>query len=632
MESSATQSTRINYGKCLSTEAGVKTLSANATQPKSLGGADPALSQWYESAYQYYNAVLSGKETQPNASEWNEFLKQMNWAYGQMQGGWNASAGNADFGPLQSETSDSDDPFGGTPGPRGNLIYNNEKVRVGFTGRKETSDIWGNDVTIDVAPLSATVTSDMTLDTRTKPPEQVLRVIVKDSATETESVYYIHDYADAKIQINTPKESQLLSKVAGTTWGQFKEGSSEADSETLAKGTKNEKGEWEYVAQTTKEFLEFNPKSGDNETHVIWGNARVNLSASDHATVQQNADGTVTLVVNHKDKSTDTYQIQKGYQLDLNAQEEYVSFAGGAEGDAMPAEYAARIHLNPSETDSSETSESTNSKADRVDGAKATYNKQPSVELRAFEDQGIECYSIYAPEVVTIHTSSYSDKVEVKPVGNLPSPSYIISVTSGTTGAVQDFMVYGKPEKIVIDGMNVELKGSAALDPTIEVAGKESDVTNNLLNTLMELTGKSEAQVLNALKAQFPTDRNGQALDTTEKLKTAIVNGTLLPSKPNKALLQLLRMLDDKFNTELSKANVWSHSVLGPAYKSATDRLVTLLKAIYPDHPSIAATRTETTDGYTNQWPDFNDITFDGEKYSYTDETEGNTTNLKDWS
>jgi hypothetical protein len=100
------------------------------------------------------------------------------------------------------------DPYGGSPGPEGNTVYNAERVRIGFVG-DGTSDIWSDDVTLDVASTSATVTVERTTDTRTKPPEEIVKIVVRDPATGTEAVYVVHDYEDEQPKIQAPGRVQI---------------------------------------------------------------------------------------------------------------------------------------------------------------------------------------------------------------------------------------------------------------------------------------------------------------------------------------------------------------------------------------------------------------------------------------
>lgn len=146
------------------------------------GGADPALVEWYEQASAYYNAVMSGSEAKPSQSEWKEFLDQYNWAKQQL---------------------------GGQGGGKGTAIHRSPKVRLSFVGVGGTHDIWSNDVTIAVTSVSARVSCEITVDTRTQPPEKVVKIVVTDPATGATAIYFVHDYEDASINVKTPKPGQV---------------------------------------------------------------------------------------------------------------------------------------------------------------------------------------------------------------------------------------------------------------------------------------------------------------------------------------------------------------------------------------------------------------------------------------
>jgi hypothetical protein len=162
-----------------------------APAPAQFGRGNPELARWYEEAYAYYTAVLSGAEPKPDANEWSEFLNQMDWASKQLglESGWDA--------------------YGGSPGPAGNTVYRADRVRIGFVGEGGTSDIWSNDFTLDVASTSATITVERTTDTRTDPREEVLKIVVTDPATGTEAVYVVHDNEDEKHKIQAPGRAQI---------------------------------------------------------------------------------------------------------------------------------------------------------------------------------------------------------------------------------------------------------------------------------------------------------------------------------------------------------------------------------------------------------------------------------------
>lgn len=169
-------------------------------------GNNPELAAWYEQAYAYYNAVQNGVEPRPERTEWNQFLDQMQWAYQQLKGSGGSWA----------------NPFGGTMGTQGNLVYNDEKVRIGFTGDSGVHDIYSNNFTLDVASASARVTVEKTRDTRFSPPEDVIKITVTDQATGKESVYFLHDIDSIEsIKINTPNAKNVTDLTRSVKVGKF---------------------------------------------------------------------------------------------------------------------------------------------------------------------------------------------------------------------------------------------------------------------------------------------------------------------------------------------------------------------------------------------------------------------------
>ena len=173
-----------------------------------LGGQDnnQELAKWYEQAYSYYVAVQSGVEPQPEPRGWNEFLNQMQWAFQQL------------YGDDKSQR----DPFGGKVGPNGNVIYNLKKVHIVYTGDSRTHDIYSRNIILDVPYRSAKVTIEQTQDRSISPPKKVLKIVVKDPITGKEAVYYIHNFSDIEIKINTPDSKNIRGKPPNVKIGKFR--------------------------------------------------------------------------------------------------------------------------------------------------------------------------------------------------------------------------------------------------------------------------------------------------------------------------------------------------------------------------------------------------------------------------
>ncbi|MCE9624691.1 MAG: hypothetical protein K8R69_04425, partial [Deltaproteobacteria bacterium] len=150
-------------------------------------GTDPKqkLVNWYEQAYAYYGAVISGAESKPDSKAWQGFLDQMEWASDQL-GYAGPQATNLELGGFPQGSDDSSGfpqqevPNGASVGPMGTLVWNSPTADITDVGGHETHDIWSNEVHLAVASVGATVTSEITTDTRLSPPEQVLKIVVKD--------------------------------------------------------------------------------------------------------------------------------------------------------------------------------------------------------------------------------------------------------------------------------------------------------------------------------------------------------------------------------------------------------------------------------------------------------------------
>jgi len=178
---------------------------ANNPQGSEASSAQNAdLGQWYEQAQEYYSAVISGQEAKPANQDWEEFMSEMDWTQkrlgivSQENGGLNSAS------PVGMGGAEPPIPQGASLGTMSNLVWTDASANLSFNGDARTQDIWSNDVNINVSSLSTYVTSEKTEDTRALPPEQVLKVTVTDKATGKFSVYFIHNYDDAHVVVNTP--------------------------------------------------------------------------------------------------------------------------------------------------------------------------------------------------------------------------------------------------------------------------------------------------------------------------------------------------------------------------------------------------------------------------------------------
>lgn len=455
--------------KTLSVNNAVKTL-ASDPNTKALGGTgeDPALSAWYEEAFAYYNSVMNGTEARPDNATWDEFLRQMQWAYQQlMTPAWEPQALGAGFGEA-GYGSEASDPFGGMLGTDNNLVHTAESTRVGFLPNNETRDIWSNEVNLDVAPLSAHVSVVRTQDERQEPFEDVLKIIVDDSATGTQSVYMIHDYEDASITINVPDPGQVEDLTESDeplfTVGEFQEGQSapQAAQSNLPGTPHPEKDHYTIYEPRFGQELEFYPEgsgvSGEVEYHEVYGDSSLFAKPSDHISVVEgihendfDQDMGYTIAVTHLDGSQDVYYIQPGYDVAIGAKPEYLSWNGGEEGaeTAVPEEFTNRFTLlGVPETLSDGTlnpafAEDTPPDSLSEDGTEAFFNLQSEVVLHTNYDSEVTTYHISTPGTVEIHANNYEDIIStVKPVGE----NYMNVTVENPEGQKVVYQIEGDPE------------------------------------------------------------------------------------------------------------------------------------------------------------------------------------------
>ncbi|MCE9624712.1 MAG: hypothetical protein K8R69_04530 [Deltaproteobacteria bacterium] len=302
------------------------------TKSLSSGGyQDPALVSWFEQANAYYNAVMAGdpNSPRPDAQAWNEFLSQLEWAKQQLgygQPAWDPSMGGMGGATSGGTQQGQNNAFGGIPGTMDNWVYTSATSEIGFTG-DGTHDIWSNDFTLDVSPVSAQVTIEYTMDTRLQPPEQVAKITVKDPATGTEAVYFVHDFDPAAgdtIKINTPDASQVTDTDGLATWGEFTQDAAGSKPEASIPGVEQPNGDLLYEPEFSGEVVDFFAQPGEDQTHIVYADANISVKPSDEVKFTTGLDGQPIVVVTHSDGSKDTYKIQKGYNVNVNVNEEYI--------------------------------------------------------------------------------------------------------------------------------------------------------------------------------------------------------------------------------------------------------------------------------------------------------------------
>ncbi len=653
---------------------------SKSSQAKALG-SNADLSAWYERAYDYYNemihAVQNGSATLPEG--WDEFLNQMNWAYSQLQGGesWDPMGmemGMEDgmsFGDPMGQELPASDPFGGIPGTLNNIVHNEEKAEVGFTGDC-VRDIWSNDVTINVAPMSAEITAERTTDSRWQPAEEVIKIIVRDRATGTEAVYFIHDAADAEIKIKSPSESQLNDMTGGAvTWSKFKSGAErDARPESSHEGqpVEGEDNAYNYVAETVNDTIQFRPRAGENEVHYVTGNADVSppLDARSHVQRSDNPDYAYMMTVTHADGSKDTYYFQDEFKFNVNTVEEYVSFdlseriSGGGSpsidfevdlpgvdipedarplfeadlvdsepADEQPLEIPAEIsefftvnggggedaqnNIHPDDTQPRDTSE---------DGHTAYYDTEGNVELHAnFEDR-IDRHEIYTNGEALIHTSDWADdRVTVQRIEDESGVYFIVTVFKaggdGDASSAGDevFIVRGA-SKITIDGRPENITG--ADDPIVQrgVGGAAAAPTEEAASeSERNEEGRAIAENLANLPGNYKTGE-----EILQAATDTCLDITNLPSDPtNPAVIEFLMTIDDRLKTLFESYLNSSGAANSTTAAAFRDRLVELFAILYPSASPAAG-------------DDGDDIVFNGEGYDFLAGDHKDRVNLADYS
>src|SRR5690606_19213059 len=112
------------------------------------------------------------------------------------------------------------------------------------------------------------------------------------------------------------------------TTGKFTGGAEGAGSKPDAsiEGVVQEDGTILYEPEFAGGTIDFWANPGESQTHVVYSDANISVKPSDEVVVTQKPDGTIEVAVKHKDGSTDTYLVQKGYKVNVNANAEYIKF------------------------------------------------------------------------------------------------------------------------------------------------------------------------------------------------------------------------------------------------------------------------------------------------------------------
>ncbi len=608
---------------------------------KRLGGTAEggnSVAAWYEQAYTYYNAVMSGAEAKPDAAEWNAFLDQRNWAYSQIQGASSSYGEEFDMEMNPVEPSDGDfgdmggsaDPFGGQPGPNGNLVYTESETRLGFIGEERPMDIWATEFTLDVSSAAASTTFEKTTDTRFSPAEEVYKMIVTDKATGKTSTYFLHDIASiTSIRINTPNGMKVTGHETypNVTVGKYKK-PSDAEAQPEVNAPIREEGDYNVVELPLgSEPVQITPQGGGGEGDVqkwkILADFNMNLMPSDTVAFSKDpVTGVVTIEVTHSDKSKDIYEIEKSFQGNVNALEDKVTGYTGIDN----------VTLNVGGVNGSEELPEDATEPDSTSGKVATYDNSKDVDVYSYDGYTDHIIKLPKDGTATIHGASYADKMEIVDYQEGPPQNWTIKVykDGDTANATEYHITGGEGAKVILDVADassvVKADGTpdtnlvhlAGVQIGLEATGSGLDILDNFTT----MTNKTEADVLAEVYRHYPeydTNRDGKL--SRNELANQMELKNFPPSTPDDRFWELLYNLDPELKTALDEfektqddydnMGTWSgydQNASDGDYAQVRDRIVQLLSVLYPDKEVTAVVG------------DSDNIMFGGVQYDMVDE------------
>jgi hypothetical protein len=484
------------------------------------------------------------------------------------------------------------DPFGAQAGSMGNLVFTDEKVRVGFIGEKRPYDVWASDFTLDVSSTAASVMVEKTTDTRFQPPEEVVKITVKDKATGMESVYFLHDVGpNTKIKINTPGGQKVTDPAALATVGEYKKPSAASDVsesshpvETLDNGNL-------LVEAPLNEVIELTSAgNGEDQVWEIYGNYNLSVRPSDIVVVTRTGKNpdTYTIEVTHRQGDKDTYLIQAGSEGNLNAIPEKVSFV-----DATASTGTRNVHgvdvVNVNDLTLSDGSESSDPEVKVPDGWENLTLNGGSSETAPEDLKGDQPTSmedgkrVYDGEDFNISPipSGENEETRVDASGtvtitpNSNSEYFTLSFENG------QFVL-----KVYADSARSELKETIRIDATLvkkldlnidpSRVKFEGDIPSDYQDKLYQ-----EGAVSQALADVAGNEKNRSDIEAKAAEMGIDLNNP--PQVPDAALFEFLYQADSVLKDLLEQATAedvgdkWDGLVT-----QIRDRIVELLRAIYP--------------------------------------------------
>jgi len=329
--------------------------SETSTSNPNSGNVSAECADWLMQNRNVYESIVSGTSGFSQADQ-VQFMDYWNYASSTAQQ-------NSQWGNGIENSSNGEGP---KYGPNGNLIFNQETAETTYSANGMPVDVLSDDFTLNVDEKVKNIDIEKTTDTRLQPPSEVIKITVYDPTSSPDhTTYFVNP--DAKITINTiggkgvtQHETDKLKLEDGSD--QISIGSFQAPESTeegsnppaSIEGKKNAAGDYEYTAQGD-DTIDFWPSElgGKEKTrvHKVWGNSNIIVPGGFHADVQvsKDAGGKVmetTVTIKDKDgNTTDVYKIQKGFTVDIQANEEYVKFGSAAEGEGIPKDFSDSVHL-----------------------------------------------------------------------------------------------------------------------------------------------------------------------------------------------------------------------------------------------------------------------------------------------
>ncbi len=624
------------------------------TATKSLGGAakNQELAAWYEEAYLYYQNVQQGIEEMPEEAAWQEFLNQMQWAYGQLSGGVASGTWGNELGGTSGTAGNSgyNDPFGGVIGPDGTLFYDGGKTHLGYLGDGQVRDVFSDQFILDVASNAVDVTIEKVLDTSVEPPEEIIKITAKHRITGAEDTYRVHgDLNDIDIKINMPggKTDNVHDANGLATIGEFVEG---------GLSTNGGIPEWgEYNADTDTMTYDgvagtvagFEPPFGGVSHHVAYTDSEIRVMNSDQVTVEPK-DGGYLVTITDKDGKVTTIQVAAGMQVQLWANPNNVTFKEGSGGAYLPGGSGSlniKTDGNPARADLDTTVAEIPegwenfflNGSGTVEDEGATQSDSAKVQqfLDSFTDPAVALEDIPANlleeiqygspppsqellQFIALHDNTLKYRVQngdwkgVRDrLGELLWEGLGLDVRKPSSGDIEDGLYANPDQTLIIDDVAYEFDNQLGLSEVEIEATEEAESLSETEQAALD----QKLEVANQLRAE-----TGMAMSAEDLVALAEEIGLdlrYLPSVPNQKVWEFLCRADEELQVRFNEmSSYWTDEYLtGQSTEplrnylgAIRDRSVELLQALYPEK-SVVGEGTVDNKNY-------NDFSFGGVNYN----------------